>query len=397
MKLLGKDIHPRDKSGTINFRPEEHEDLWHIYNLIRVHDSITATTVRRITTESSTGSSASQRIKTILTIEVDKIEYNPGAETLRINGRNIKENKLVKMGAFHTIDLELNRSFKLGKSYWDTISLERVEEACDPSKSAEIGAVIMAEGLANVCLVTDSMTILRSKVETTIPRKRRGSVSAHDKSMKRFFENVLQAILRHFDFSVLKGIIVASPGFVKDQFFDYMCAEAVRRDIKVVTENKSKFLLCHTSTGHKYSLKEVFDDPNVLKKLSNTKAAGEVRALALFYEMLNNDPDRAVYGYGHTAYANEQMAIQTLMVADSLFRSDALSTREKYVKLIEAVRTNGGEVKIFSTLHVSGEQLSQLSGVAAILRFPIPDIDDHVLGCGDDDDDDDDSSDSDSD
>uniref|UniRef100_A0A674NGT6 Pelota mRNA surveillance and ribosome rescue factor n=1 Tax=Takifugu rubripes TaxID=31033 RepID=A0A674NGT6_TAKRU len=30
--------------------------------------------------------------------------------------------------------------------------------------------------------------------------------------------------------------------------------------------------------------------------------------------------------------------------------------------------------RIFSSLHVSGEQLTQLSGVAAILRFPIPDL-----------------------
>lgn len=31
-------------------------------------------------------------------------------------------------------------------------------------------------------------------------------------------------------------------------------------------------------------------------------------------------------------------------------------------------------------MHVSGEQLTQLTGVAAILRFPIPNIDDHVEG-----------------
>jgi protein pelota len=40
------------------------------------------------------------------------------------------------------------------------------------------------------------------------------------------------------------------------------------------------------------------------------------------------------------------------------------------------VKSGGGEVRIFSTMHVSGEQLSQLGGIAAILRFPIPDIED---------------------
>ena len=32
--------------------------------------------------------------------------------------------------------------------------------------------------------------------------------------------------------------------------------------------------------------------------------------------------------------------------------------------------------RIFSSLHVSGEKLGNLSGVAAILRFPVPGIDD---------------------
>lgn len=50
---------------------------------------------------------------------------------LLYQGRNIEENQYVKMGAYHTLDLELNRKFTLKKDYWDAIALERVEEACD--------------------------------------------------------------------------------------------------------------------------------------------------------------------------------------------------------------------------------------------------------------------------
>lgn len=34
---------------------------------------------------------------------------------------------------------------------------------------------------------------------------------------------------------------------------------------------------------------------------------------------------------------------------------------------------------IFSALHVSGQQLGQVSGVAAILRYPLPDLDELEL------------------
>ena len=42
--------------------------------------------------------------------------------------------------------------------------------------------------------------------------------------------------------------------------------------------------------------------------------------------------------------------------------------------LVDAVRGAGGEALVFSSMHVSGEQLNQLSGIAAILRFPLPDL-----------------------
>ena len=33
---------------------------------------------------------------------------------------------------------------------------------------------------------------------------------------------VVQAILRHVNFDVAKAVLIASPGFVRQQFFDYM-------------------------------------------------------------------------------------------------------------------------------------------------------------------------------
>ena len=36
----------------------------------------------------------------------------------------------------------------------------------------------------------------------------------------------------------------------------------------------------------------------------------------------------------------------------------------------DAVRALGASVHVFSSMHVSGEQLANFSGVAAVLRFP---------------------------
>ena len=41
------------------------------------------------------------------------------------------------------------------------------------------------------------------------------SMFAYSKSLMKFYETVLQAIVRHIRFDVVKCILVASPGFVK--------------------------------------------------------------------------------------------------------------------------------------------------------------------------------------
>ncbi|VDN27285.1 unnamed protein product [Gongylonema pulchrum] len=178
---------------------------------------------------------------------------------------------------------------------------------------------------------------------------------------------------------------------------------AEKQSNKPILENRSKFLLAHSSSGFKHALKEVLVDPSVASALADTKAQAEVKALNTFYDLMANDAARAFYGYKHVVMANEHMAIETLLLSDSLFRSSDVQMRKKYVELADSVKaqascffTNthhsnsctGANVLIFSSMHVSGEQLSALSGVAAILRFPLHELDDEEMSDSDDDQDD---------
>ena len=53
--------------------------------------------------------------------------------------------------------------------------------------------------------------------------------------------------------------------------------------------------------------------------------------------------------------------------------------RQALAQLLEEVKAGGGEVVVFSGMHVSGQQLDKLTGLAAILRFPLPDLEDAEL------------------
>eukprot|EP00698_Gefionella_okellyi_P002004 TRINITY_DN1188_c0_g1_i1.p1 TRINITY_DN1188_c0_g1~~TRINITY_DN1188_c0_g1_i1.p1 ORF type:complete len:360 (+),score=77.05 TRINITY_DN1188_c0_g1_i1:66-1145(+) len=359
MKLIRKNISAKDGEGSVKLRPEESEDLWHAYHLILPGDLVEATTMRKVQSESATGSAAAEKIRMTLTIEVKKIDFDPQGGMLRLSGQNRTESDYVKLGAFHTLELELNRNFTVHKSKWDAVFLDRLESACDPAHNAEVAAVVMQEGLATICLVTKGMTVMRARIEMPVTRKHKAAqTGSHQKGQEKFYETVMQALLRNVDLVKIKCVLVASPGFVKDQFFEYVYKEAVRKEIRVLIEQKAKFLLVHASSGHKHALQEAMSQPEVQLRLSDTKAAGEVRLLKEFNETMHSNPESAVYGLDYVKYANEQNAIKTLLITDELFRASSVKVRAVYVALVESVRDNGGDVAVFSNLHVSGERMS---------------------------------------
>lgn len=164
-----------------------------------------------------------------------------------------------------------------------------------------------------------------------------------------------------------------SPGYLKDDFMAYYDTECVLLGTEGVEmmRQKPRYIKAHTSSGHRRAVDELLGNPELSGQLGHVKAAEEVKILQKFHDTLAADPDRACYGPPDVMYADTQLAIENLLVTDSLFRSSDILIRRKYVALTESVIEHGGRVHVFSTLHVSGEQLTMYSGVAAILRYPL--------------------------
>jgi protein pelota len=286
MKLLKKQISAKDGSGMVLLRPDTPEDLWHAYNLLQVGDLIRCSTHRKIIKETSTGSISSNKKRLMLTVALQKIDFDPASLQVRISGTVETENDFVQLGSHHTLTLELHQNFSIDKSCWDQIYLDILDETTHPDRQAEVAAVVLqATGLAHVCLITGALTITKARIELNIPKKRTGSTQ-HAKSTTRFYEAVYQAILRHVDFAKVKCVVIGSPGFVNEDFLTYAKQEAVKRDDRPIIENKNKFILCKASSGHKHALEEVFADPNIAARMTDTKVAKEVQILGKFMRLV---------------------------------------------------------------------------------------------------------------
>ncbi|CAH3108778.1 unnamed protein product [Pocillopora meandrina] len=87
-----------------------------------------------------------------------------------------------------------------------------------------------------------------------------------------------------------------------------MFQQAVKNDWKAIIDNKSKFLLAHSSSGHKHSLRgeDIKNFPRISKLIlmkshlthcsREETASSEVKALDNFFTMLQTEPNRVYYG-----------------------------------------------------------------------------------------------------
>lgn len=380
MKLLSS-LPSKEGEGEVKLIPEESEDIWHAYNLIRENDLVTATTFRKISRDSGVGTE-SEKVKLKLTIKVENIEYDGEGHQIRLKGRNLTETEHVKLGAYHTLELEIQRTFSLYKDSWDALDLDRIKQCTDPTASADLAVLLIAEGLANLYLVGRTCTISRAKIETNIPRKRGAAAAGYDKALQTFFERTYNAITRHVDWDIVKCLVIAGPGFTKDTFKDFLDLEAQRQEYRPLLLNKSKIVMAAASSAYKHALREVLATTVIASQIKDTKAAQEINALGEFMTMLGNDSARAFYGPGHVRAAHELGAIQTLLVSDSLFRTSDPMVRRRYAALVQEVEDGGGKAFVFSGAHSSGEQLNHLTGIAAVLRFPLPELEDQEFEGG---------------
>jgi protein pelota len=213
----------------------------------------------------------------------------------------------------------LNRNFTLEKEVdgddggegWDSVARAQLEEAVDQSRGTEAAAVVMQEGLANICFITQFQTVLRQKVEFSVPRKRTGAGRSqeHDKGLQKFFNTVLDTLIRQLqgllgnkDSSTSFPILLASPGFTAAGFLRYINETASARGDKLLQDlvKRKAFIVIHSSSGHLHSLNEVLKSPEVLASLKDTKYSRETALMDDFFTMLRKDDGRAWYGPGRS-------------------------------------------------------------------------------------------------
>ncbi|MGI6023063.1 MAG: mRNA surveillance protein pelota [Methanoculleus sp.] len=328
--------------GEIRLFPETLDDLWHLSHLVGPGDLVFATTFRSV--EAATDKIRPEKVEkrpVRLGIRVEKVEFHQHTNRLRIAG--VIESG-VDVSSHHTLNVEPGYEISVIKR-WRSFDCERLKRAVDASAYGVVHVASVEEGETQIYRLRQ----FGPEWVTTIML---GSSKGADTGARSvFFEKSLEAL------ELVTGpLIVAGPGFVKEEFADY-----VRRYAPELAE---RMLVIETRRIGRGAVQEVIGQGVLDRLLGDLHLAREVRLMDEV--LLRIATEGAVaYGIDDLRRAINYGAAETVLVTDTLLRD------ERAVGLVEQAEYVGASVVVLSTEFEPGERLEALGGAAALLRYKI--------------------------
>lgn len=383
MRLINKVANSSSNDGAIlTLLPQDKEDLFTLYNVINTDDEIIFK--KKVTSKSEENGKKKSTQLEKLRMKIVSSEFEPQHEFLRYKGVTTEDdysnaNLDVPVGKFFSFTIDFQYPFTLIKDDYNSYVDKLIRESCNIEGRSNMAAVVLQEGISHICLINSFSTVLKHKIEYSIPKKKRATdIMKVDDKTEKFYRATYESMKRHFDFDSLKCVIICSPGFYAKTLFDKVMTYAKNEQNKKILSNESKFLVAHCSTGYLQGIDEVLKDPAYKHKLEDAKNSKEAMIMDQFLDHLNKDDYKAWYGEQEIMKAAEMGAIDILLITDTWLRSDDVNIRKKSLNLIEQVEQTGGTAYVFSSLHNLGEELDRLTGLACILKYPIPELDEDL-------------------
>ena len=326
-----------EKEGIVEVIPETLDDLWHLSHIIEVGDNASSRTTRRIqdTTGDKTRGDRGVKKTFYLGLDIKNISFHLFTGKLRLTGVITRgPEDLIPLGSHHTLEVKLNVPLTIKKSRWPKWAIKRLNQAT-------LG-LMRQFGIEYYGPITGHVSGKR------IVDKNR------QKNIIQFYEKVIESIVK---FDSIQNIVIAGPGFVKNDFYDYL--KDKHQDLAKISIIES------TGSGGRNGINEVLKKGTVEKLTSENRVALEMGAINNLLSEIGRNSSKIVYGVRQTQNAINLGAVSQLLILD------VKVAEENMGEAMDMVENMKGEVMVVSSEHEGGKQLESLGGMAAILRYQI--------------------------
>lgn len=367
--------------------PESLDDLWHLQYVLEPGDYVSGDTTRRIRRDDENlRDTGGEREHLYVTLDVDEVEFAKFANRLRVSGLIAKCSREDQLGQHHTLNVEERKEVTVEKRFKPD-QIQRIEDAVEASENPDVAVVTVEEAAAYV------HTVAQYGVDEYASLTGPTGKGEYAQSRSELFADLL-ATLRRLE---VDAIVLAGPGFTKRDALDYIEQNAPELTEKVTTVD--------TAAVGDRGVHEVLKRGAVDEIQQQTRIATEAELIDELTSRIATD-GAAAYGPEAVARAAEYGAVETLLVLDEWLRDARLVAANRrraegegegatngtgrseerderrspapdvdvsidVDEVVTEVERQGGELTVFSGEFAPGQQLSNLGGIAALLRYRI--------------------------
>ena len=356
MKIIEKNLH----QGFVKVVPDSADDLWHLYNIVYKGDEVYAYSSRAIKSDSeSSRPKSGERVSAFMGVTVESVAWDKFLGKLRVHGLICHAPDIIPTGAHHTISIALNQQVTIVKKEWAKHALDRLTRASQTEKPMLIIA-IDDEGFA---IAETKQYGVEIKVEerTKLPGKQ--EAEKRSGATNEYFKRALNT-LNQLWAPTHNPIVIVGAGFIKSEFAKFVSDHA--SDIsEAVADVKS------VNNGGISGIYEALRSGVLLRAAHQMRVVEETEVMEEVMKRLGKGEATITYGIKEVENAATMGAVEKLVLADTMLREAEEEQRLRLEKIMREVEQRNGNITVVSTEHEAGAKLLALTGVVALLRFPV--------------------------
>ena len=356
VKIIGKNL----RQGFVKVVPSSDDDLWHLYNVIYKGDEVYAYSSRNIKSDKEYSRPKSgERVSAFMGVKVESVGWDKFLGKLRVHGIIIHAPDIMPTGAHHTLNIALNQPVTIVKKEWPKHLLDRLNRASRTEKPLIILA-IDDEGFA---LAETKQYGVDIKLEERMKLPGKHEADQRSAAIKSYFKRAVNSLNQLWS-QGHNPIVIVGVDYIKNDFVKFLSDEAADM-AKSVVDIKS------VNNGGVSGIYEALRSGALLRAAKQMRIVAETEVMEEVMKRLGKGEATVTYGLEAVENAVQMGAVETLVVADTMIRESGEEQRLHLEKLMREVEQRRGSITVVSTEHEAGAKLLALSGIAALLRFPI--------------------------
>ncbi len=352
MKIIRKDL----KNGEVSVKIESLDDLWYLSQIIVPKCVVKGKTYRKIIVSDK----ESERKQVFIELEAEKVEFQEFGDNLKILGKIIhSSDDRVQKGEYHSFILSANDELTIVKE-WSSIDFEYINKS---SKSdSKIMLVAADYGDAEIAYYHN----YSMEYSTTLSEELGGKkeIASFEKNKVDFVKTLLSTINELAKNRKSKNVLIGATMSLID---------ALKSKINDYDYLKNRSSFAKINYGSRNGIKELMNSGEAEKVLSQTQYYEQQLLVNSLLELISKNKS-STYGYKKVKEAVDKGAAKEIIITTNFIKNAKTNgSYNELDKLLNIAGNLGANISIINSDSEIGEQIDNLSGIAAVLRYTLSD------------------------